>query len=59
MSKRMILWTVLFVMGLFTILFRMEISRYISDLTSLLTAGCILAVVAGVGLLIELYRKRN
>lgn len=59
MNKRMILWTVLFVAGLFTVLFRMEISRYISDLTALFAAGCILAAVAGAGLLIELYRKRN
>lgn len=59
MSKKIWLWTVLFVMGLFTVLFRMELSRYISDLTSLLAAGCILAVIAGAGLLMELYRSRN
>lgn len=57
MSKKIWLWTVLFVVGLFTVLFRMDLSRYISDLTSLLAAGCILAVIAGTGLLMELYGK--
>lgn len=59
MSKRMILWIVLFAAGLFTVLFRMEISRYISDVIALFAAGCILAVVAGAGLVIELCRKRD
>lgn len=59
MSKKIGLWIVLFVVGLFTVLFRMELSRYISDLTSLLAAGCILAVLAGAGLLMELYQNRS
>ena len=59
MSKKIVLWTVLFVVGLFTVLFRMELSRYISDLTSLLAVGCILAVIAGAGLFMELYRKQE
>ena len=57
--KKTILWSILFATGLLMVLFRMEISRFVSELTSLLAAGCILAVVAGAGLLIELYRKRS
>lgn len=57
--KKTILWSILFATGLLMVLFRTEISRFISELTSLLAAGCILAAVAGAGLLIELYRKRN
>lgn len=57
--KKMILWSILFATGLLMVLFRMEISQFVSDLISLLAAGCILAAVAGTGLLIELYRKGN
>ena len=57
--KKTILWSILFAMGLLMVLFHMEISRFVSELTSLLAVGCILAVVAGAGLLIELYRKRS
>lgn len=57
--KKTILWSILFATGLLMVLFRMEISRFVSELTSLLAAGCILAVVAGAGLLIEMYRKRS
>ena len=57
--KKTMLWFILFATGLLMVLFRMEISRFISELTSLLAAGCILAAVAGAGLLIELYRKRS
>lgn len=59
MSKKMILLIALFVAGLLMVLFRIEISRYLSDMTALFAAGCILAVIAGAGLLIELYQNRN
>lgn len=55
MSKRMIVWFVLFAAGLLMVLCRMEISRYISDLTGLLVGGSILAVTAGAGMLLEIY----
>ena len=57
MSKKMIPMIVLFVAGLLMVLFRVEISRYLSDMTALFATGCILAVIAGIGLLIELYRN--
>ena len=46
-------------LGLLTVLFRMEISRYLSDEAALLVAGAILSAVAGAGLLLELYRRRR
>lgn len=55
MSKRMIVWFVLFAAGLLMVLCRMEISRYVSDLTGLLVGGSILAVTAGAGMLLEIY----
>lgn len=55
MSKRTIVWFVLFAAGLLMVLCRMEISRYISDLTGLLVGGSILAVTAGAGMLLEIY----
>lgn len=58
MDRKFIVWSILFMAGLIMILFRMEISRYISDLTALFTVGSILAAIAGAGILIELYRKK-
>lgn len=55
MNKRMIVWFVLFAAGLLMVLCRMEISRYVSDLTGLLVGGSILAVTAGAGMLLEIY----
>ncbi len=55
MSKRTIVWFVLFAAGLLMVLCRMEISRYVSDLTGLLVGGSILAVTAGAGMLLEIY----
>lgn len=59
MSKKLILWSVLFAAGLVTVLFRMELSRFGSDLTALLAGGSILALTAGAGLLLELYRSHR
>lgn len=54
-----VLWKIMFAAGLIMILFRMEISRYVSDLAALLTAGIALAGLSGVGLLLEMYGKRS
>ena len=59
MSKKLILWAVLFAAGLVTVLFRVELSRFVSDLTALLAGGSILALTAGAGLLLELYRSHR
>lgn len=54
-----IIWAILFIIGLFVILNNMQISRYVSDLNGVLTAGIILSSVSGIGLLLELYGKRK
>ena len=54
-----ITWAVAFIIGLFMILGKIQISRYISDLNGVFTAGIILSVVSGLGLLFELYGKRK
>lgn len=55
MMLRRMKWSILLVAGLLMMMFRMEISRYCSDLVALLAAGIILAVLGGAGLLLELY----
>lgn len=59
MKKRLILWAVLFVIGLLTVIFRMDISRFLSDETALLAGGAILALFSGAGLLTELYQNKQ
>lgn len=54
-----ITWATAFIIGLFMILDRIRISRYVSDLNGVFTAGIILSVVSGMGLLLELYGKRK
>ena len=39
MNKKTVIWAVLFALGLFTVLFRLEISRYLSDPVALFAAG--------------------
>ena len=56
MNKKTVIWAVLFVLGLFLVLFRLEISRYLSDPVALFAAGCILSLISGVGLLAAVYR---
>ena len=51
-------WAVLFVVGLCMILFSSQISRYISELFAIVTAGGILSVISGAGLLFEMYGKK-
>ena len=52
-------WAVLFVIGLLTVIFRMDISRFLSDETALLAGGAILALVSGAGLLTELDQNKQ
>lgn len=54
MSQRMILWSVLFAAGLLTVVFHMELSWYLFDMTTLLVGGSVLAATAGTGMLLEL-----
>lgn len=41
------------------LLFRMEISRYMADLTALLIVGTVLSVFRAAGILLELYIRRK
>ena len=50
MRKRAIIWSALFAAELLAVLFRMNISRYYSDLTERLVFGNLLAAVGGIGL---------
>lgn len=57
--KKTIVWSVLFVLGLVMVLFRMDISRYLSDITGLLVTGSILSVFSGAGMLMKWYKDKQ
>ena len=57
--KKTIVWSVLFVLGLVMVLFRMDISRYLSDITGLLVTGSILSVFSGAEMLMERYKDKQ
>lgn len=61
MKNKMIaaIWVAVFIIGIFMILNKIQISRYVSDLNGVSTAGIILSVVSGIGLLLEMYGKRK
>lgn len=61
MKNKMIttIWAAAFIIGLFMILNKIQISRYVSDLNGIFTAGIILSVVSGLGLLLELYGRQK
>ena len=56
MNKKTVIWAVLFALGLCTVLFRLTLSRYLSDPVALFAVGCILSLISGVGLLAAAYR---
>ena len=57
--KKTIVLGVLFVLGLVMVLFRMDISRYLSDITALLVTGSILSVFSGAEMLMERYKDKQ
>lgn len=57
--KKTIVWSVLFALGLVMVLFRMDISRYLSDITGLLVTGSILSVFSGAGMLMKWYKDKQ
>lgn len=59
MILRRVKWSILLAAGLLLMVFRMEISRFCSDIDALLAAGMILAVLGGVGILLELYFNKE
>ena len=57
--KETIAWNVLLVLELVMVLFRMDISRYLSDITGLLVTGSILSVFSGAGMLMKWYKDKQ
>ena len=57
--KKLRIWIAAFAVGILMLLFRMEISRYMADLTALLIVGTVLSVFGAAGFLLELYIWRN
>lgn len=57
--KKLWIWIAVFVVGILTLLCRMEISRYMADLSALLIVGTVLSVFGAAGILLELYIRRN
>ena len=59
MNKKTVIWAVLFLLGLFTVLFRLALSRYLSDPVALFAVGCILSLISGGGLLMTAYHRKE
>ena len=59
MKNKLMLWAILFSVGWLMVIFWMNISRFISDVTALLVGGGLLAAVSGAGILIEMYRNKR
>ena len=57
--KKLWIWIAALAVGILMLLFRMEISRYMADLSALLIVGTVLSVFGAVGILLELYIRRN
>ncbi len=58
MTKRKI-WMTLFVVGIVMILGASEFSRFLANEINWYTSGTILSVISGLGLLFEMYFRRN
>lgn len=58
MIKRKI-WSVLFIVGIIMILGASGFSRFLANEINWYTAGIILSVISGLGLLFEMYFRRN
>lgn len=59
MNKKTVIWAVLFALGLFLVLFRLALSRYLSDPVALFAARCILSLISGGGLLMTAYHRKE
>ena len=58
MTKRKI-WMTLFIVGIVMILGASEFSRFLANEINWYTSGTILSVISGLGLLFEMYFRRN
>lgn len=59
MNRKTVIWAVLFALGLFLVLFRLALSRYLSDPVALFAVGCILSLISGGGLLMTAYHRKE
>ena len=57
--KKLWIWIAALAVGILTLLFRMEISQYMADLTALLIVGTVLSVFGAAWILLEPYIRRN
>lgn len=53
------IWILLFIVGIVMILGASEFTRFLADETNWYTAGIIVSVISGLGLLFEMYFRRN
>ena len=53
------IWIILFIIGIVMILGASEFSRFLANEINWYTAGIILSIVSGLGLLFEMYFRRN
>ena len=58
MSK-IIIWIILFIVGIVMILGASEFSRFLANEINWYTTGIIVSVISGLGLLFEIYFRRN
>lgn len=57
--KKIVLWCVLFIIGIVMILGASEFSRYLANDLNWCIAGTILSVISGLGMLFEIYFKKD
>lgn len=53
------MWIILFIIGIVMILGASEFSRFLANEINWYTAGIIVSVISGLGLLFEMYFRRN
>lgn len=56
---KMKIWIILFLVGIVLILGASEFSRFLANEINWYTAGIIVSVISGLGLLFEMYFRRN
>ncbi len=59
MKNRKYIWIVLFIIGLLMILNSEEWTRWLGREKSWIIVGIILSVFSGIGILLEMYKKRK
>ena len=53
-----VIWAAVFIAGLIMILNKIQISRYVSDISGIFAAGIALSALSGLGLLPEMYGSK-